>query len=309
VSSVLPVALEAVTVCSGGLRVAQRGADPPADGAELRVGAVAAVAPPAGASIDARRGDGVVWRRHWPEPARLVIEFVDRVTVEVDHTRGLVTFDRPLDAETEQHLLFDHVLPLVLAHRGALVVHGAVISRGGRGAVLVGSSGAGKSTLAAFAWQRGWTVGGDDGAVLRATRPPTVEPTYATVRLSPASAELLGIAADPLPTVVGKLRLSGCGAGAFRQEEVELALIVVVEPVPAGEAARFDRLGGIDAHAELFGSTFHAELSGSRLLPAVVDDLATLIESTVVGRLFVPRGRDGLAAAERWLRSGLEEDR
>jgi hypothetical protein len=57
--------------------------------------------------------------------------------------------------------------------------------------------------------------------------------------------------------------------------------------------------------AELFGSTFHAELPGHRLLPAVVGDLATIVEATVVGRLSVPRGVDGLAAAERVLQSQL----
>lgn len=299
------MSLEAVTVCSGGLRIAQRGATPPDDAAELRVGAVATVTPPPDPPVEARRSDEAVWRRHWPGADRLVIEFVGLALVEVDHARGIVTFDRPLPADTEQHLLFDHVLPLILAHRGALVVHGAIVSRAGRGAVLVGSSGAGKSTLATFAWQREWTVGGDDGAVLRATRPPAAEPTYATVRLPPASAELLGIVAEPGSTVVGKLRLSDDGARPFRQDAVELALVAVLQPVAAGEVARFERLGGIDAHAELFGSTFHAELSGHRLLPAVVGDLATIVEATVVGRLSVPRGVDGLAAAERVLRSQL----
>ena len=301
------MSLEPVTACSGGLRVAQRGAEPLDDPAELRVGPVTAVTPPPGPPVEAQRSDEAVWRRHWPGEDRLVIDFVDLALVEVHHTSGIVTFDRPLPAETEEHLLFDHVLPLVLAHRGALVVHGAVVSRAGRGAVLVGSSGAGKSTLATFAWQHGWTIGSDDGAVLRATRPPVAEPTYATVRLTPASAELLGIDPDPGSTVVGKLRLSGDGPQAPRPDAVELGLVAILDPVPAGETARFQRLGGIDAHAELFGSTFHAELSGQRLLPTVVEDLATIVETTVVGRLSLPWGLDGLAAAERVLRSRLED--
>ena len=45
-----------------------------------------------------------------------------------------------------------------------MVLHGAVVSRDGAGAVLIGATGAGKSTLTAYAWQAGWTVGGDDGA-------------------------------------------------------------------------------------------------------------------------------------------------
>jgi hypothetical protein len=265
------------------------------------------VTPPAGPSVEAQRSDGVTWRRHWSCPDRLVIDFVDVALVEVDLPRGIVTFDRRLPDGVEQHLLFDHVLPLVLAHGGALVLHGAVVSLAGLGAVLVGSSGAGKSTLTAYAWQHGWTVGGDDGAVLHATRPPTVEPTYPTVRLTPTSADLLGIVPHALVNVVGKLRLVGDGERVFRQDPVKLGLVAVIEPAPAGEPARFERLGGVEAHAELFGSTFHAELSGQRVLPAVVHDLATIVETTDVGRLFVPRGLHGLAAAEHLVRSRLED--
>lgn len=247
-----------------------------------------------------------MWRRHWSELDRLVIEFVDLAVVEVDDPSGMVTFDRQLPAEMEQHLLFDHVLPLVMARRGALVLHGGVISRARKGAVLVGATGAGKSTLTAFAWQHGWTVGGDDGAVVHATDPPTVEPTYATVRLTPASADLLGIDPRMSAAVIGKMRIAGEGSRAFSQECVELRVIAIIEPAGAGEEARFEPLHGIDAHARLFGSTFHADLSRDRLLPKVIDRLASVVETSTVGRLTVPRGRGGLAAAERLLRGALE---
>ncbi|MDQ3569703.1 MAG: hypothetical protein M3396_03605 [Actinomycetota bacterium] len=271
---------------------------PPLKGPVLQVVGTDVVSPPDGLPVEARRSDNVVWRRHWLQEGRLVIEFVGLALVEVHETSGTVIFDRELPADMEEHLLFDHVLPLVLARRGRLVVHGGVISQKGKGAVLIGSSGAGKSTLTAFAWQRGWTVGGDDGAVLYATNPPMVEPTYATVRLSPVSADLLGIDPEATSAVVGKMRISGEGDGAFRQERVELRVIAMIEPVAAGEVARFERLDGVNAHARLFGSTFHAELSGVSLLPNTIEGLASIIESTIVGRLTVPRDLAGLAAAE-----------
>ena len=299
-------ALPPVVACAGGLRVALRGAMPPAHldpVAVVRVGPVAPVVLPDAQPVEARRSDGVVWRRHWPEPDRLVVEFTDLAVVEVREDPGLVVFDRALPADTEQHLLLDHVLPLILARRRHLVLHGGVISWGRRGAVLVGSPGAGKSTLTAYAWQHGWTVGGDDGAVLHATDPPEVEPTYATIRLTASGAGLLGIDVAEGSGVVGKTRIAGHGARAFRQERVDLRVVAVVEPVGADVAAGFVGLGGIDAHAELFGSTFHADLSGrGGRLPTVVYDLATVIEATVVGRLLVPRGAAGLAGAERLLR-------
>ncbi len=299
------MSLEDVVLCSGGLRVAQRGAEVPSRTRVLRVGGTRAVSLPDSPPTEARRADNVVWRRHWLEDDRLAIEFVGVAAVEVDEASDTVVFDRHVPKEMEQHLLFDHVVPLVLARRGQLVVHGGVISRGGKASVLIGASGAGKSTLTAYAWQQGWLVGGDDGAVLYATNPPAVEPTYATVRLTPLSADLLGVVPEAGSEVVGKLRIAGDGDRAFRQERVELRLIAIIERAATGQPARFQRLDGSEAHARLFGSTFHAELSASGLLPAVIERLASIVETSTVGRLTVPRGIEGLGAAERLLRANL----
>jgi hypothetical protein len=297
--------LDGIVACSGGLLVAQRGAPPGSREPSLRVGGVATVRPPDSPPVEVRRSDNHVWRRHWLDDDRLVIEFVDLALVEVDG--ATVVFDRDLPDEMEQHLLFDHVLPLVLARDGRLVLHGGVVSRGGRGAVLVGATGAGKSTLTAFAWQQGWTVGGDDGSVLFTTDPPTVEPTYATLRLTPTSADLLGIDPATSSAVVGKMRIAGHGRQAFHQRAVELRLIAIIEPVGDAEAS-FEPLGAINAHARLFGSTFHADLSRTNLLPAMLDELATIVETTTVGRLTVPRGLAGLTSAEQLLRMLLDGD-
>jgi hypothetical protein len=228
-----------------------------------------------------------------------VIEFVDLATVEVSEA-GLVTFDRPLPEEVEQHLLLDHVLPLALATSGSVVVHGGVISLDGRGAVLVGSSGAGKSTLTAFAWRRGWAVGGDDGAVMAAGPPPTAEPTYSTMRLTFDSLKMLDIDPKKSAPIAGKVRVTGEGPEVFRPEPVELCVIAILVAGTAGSEATFTAVDGVEAHAELFGSTFHPDLT----MPSIartVDELGRIVDATTVGRLTVPRGRAGLSAAERLL--------
>jgi len=299
------MALEGTVLCSTGLQISQRGVETAAPGESLRVVDVAAVVPPEAPPTMVRRQDRSVWRRHWVEPHRLVIDFVDLALVEVDERAGTVTFDRHLSGDAEQHLLLDHVLPLVLARRGELVLHGGVISVGGRGAVLIGASGAGKSTLTAFAWQHGWTVGGDDGAVIFMGSPPTVEPTYATVRLSEDAAHLLAIDRTTTSTIAGKVRLAGTGCRAFRQAPVELCLLVRVQPVGSGAPARITPLDAVAAHAELFGSTFHAALSDDVVLTRTVERLASVVETASVAHLEVPRGVEGLAAAEQLLRSFL----
>lgn len=299
--------LSRVLACARGTVIAQRGAPPEIGPTALCVGPVRRIDVPDHAPMESRRKDLLVWRRHWSEAERLVIDFVDVALAEVDDRTGTVVFDRVLDDETEQHLLLDHVLPLILARRGELVLHGAVISRDGLGVVLIGSSGAGKSTMTAFAWQHGWTVGGDDGAVVSTAPRPTVEPTYPSIRLTPFSAELLQLEAVATSAIVGKLRIAPTAAATFRQEPLDLAVIAFLEPVDGDRPARFAKLDPVQAHARLFGSTFHAELSVDSGLPAIMHGLATIIGSTTVGVLDVPRGLDGLTAAETVLRSRLDQ--
>ena len=246
-----------------------------------------------------RRGsaDGRVWRRLWQTPDGLVVHIVDHAVVAVSDA-GLITFDRALPEEMEQHLLMDHILPLVLATSGALVVHGGVISLDGRGPCWLGSSELGKSTLTAYAWKQGWVVGGDDAAVVAPGPPPTAEPTYPTMRLTRDSAALLGIDVDTGSPVAGKIRLADDRVRPLCAAPVPVGVIAIVTPGDAGDAARFDPVAGAEAHAELFGSTFHADLRTRRLLPRIVDDIGQIIDSTLVGRLVVPWGWAGLHEAE-----------
>ena len=292
---------------AGGLRVAQRrsASTGAARGSFLRVGDYRTVHLPSSTAVEARTSRGEVWRRLWALPDRFVVEYVDIGAVEVLDEGGVVTFDRELPADMEQHVLLDHVLPLALARRGEVVLHGAVVSVEGRGAVLVGPSGAGKSTLTAYLWQQGWTVGGDDGAVVQLGPPPTAEATYSTVRLSLASADLLGIERTSGTEVVGKRRLEGHGRAAFRQEPVPLSLVAVVQPVPAETPASVTALRGAHAHAQLFSSTFHLDLGGGALLRGVIERLAVLAEAVTVGEVRVPRGIGGLEQVDALLRRSL----
>lgn len=297
------MALDDVVHCASGLRIVRDGRTRMGDRV-LHVEGPRPVALPSEAAVESRRADAVVWRRHWIEPDRMVIEFVDLAWVEVRDADRTVAFDRPLPPDMEEHLLLDHVLPLVLARDGHIVLHGGLISLDRRGAVVIGASGAGKSTVIAFAWQQGWTVGGDDGTVVVPSSPPRGEPTYSTIRLSAASVELLGIDPDLTVPVAGKLRIDD-PRRPFEPAAVDLRVIASIVRAPEGAAASFERLDAMDAHALLFGSTFHAELSGGLRLATTVDQLARIIEAADVGRLTVPDGRPGLAATEAVLRDVL----
>ncbi|MCH5375209.1 MAG: HprK-related kinase A [Planctomycetes bacterium] len=67
--------------------------------------------------------------------------------------------------------LLEWTLNLSVFHRPSLhlLLHAAVVERGGRAAVLPGEAGSGKSTLCAALIQRGWRLLSDEVAVLQAT--------------------------------------------------------------------------------------------------------------------------------------------
>jgi hypothetical protein len=65
-----------------------------------------------------------------------------------------------------EHRLSCLVLPLMLAERGDLALHAAVLARDGRAVAFCGASMRGKSTLAAELARRGFALLGDDSAVL-----------------------------------------------------------------------------------------------------------------------------------------------
>jgi hypothetical protein len=298
VSTLLPL------VVAGGLEVLPRGSTRTGPH-QMVLGDPAPIPLPSEPPLDAYNIDLELWRQIWTVPGRLVMDFVGVARAEVTDALD-VRFDRELSPDVEEHLLLDHVLPLVLAHRGAAVLHGGVVALGGRGVVLVGSSGAGKSTLTAYLGQRGWTVGGDDGAVLRAGTPATAEPTYSTLRLTFSSHALLGIRVQPRSQVVDKWRVAGVGSHALSGATVPLSLVALLSPVPAGDPATATRLRGVAAHAEVFGCTFQS--SGStEALCRLVDVVARVVDRTAVVRLDVPRGLAGLAAVEALLRQGVTQ--
>jgi hypothetical protein len=138
----------------------------------------------------------------------------------------------------------------------ASTLHGALVVRGGRGVVLLGRGESGKSTLACALWQRGWTLLGDDIALVDAAA-HLAWPAPRRVGLREHSRALLGgvLWQRLLDTPAGERTGEGClfhpdeMDGRERAGAVRVAVLVFLERPESGRAYGAGRLE--PAHALL----------------------------------------------------------
>lgn len=101
----------------------------------------------------------------------------------------------PVRAETREtavlHVEYDSLEWLLHNCTDAIVVHAALLSKNGKGVVIVGPSFAGKSTLATGLWRNGWSLMSDD-LVFIDTLARSAEPAPRRVSLRAGSKELVG---------------------------------------------------------------------------------------------------------------------
>ena len=153
-------------------------------------------------------------------------------------------------------------LLLLLGALGPLPLHAAAVGTGEAGALIAGMSGAGKSTLAIACALEGMGLCGDDYVVLAESgERPVAHALNSTVRLSRASAGLLGVPVSPgafgpdqLPPADPKAQfeIERIAPGALRPS---LELRAVLVPRHDSEAAEPREMGGAAALRALAPST------------------------------------------------------
>lgn len=131
--------------------------------------------------------------------------------------------DPLVDEATLSHLLLDQVLPRLLAHEGALVLHAAAVDTGAGVVLLVGGSGSGKSTLAAALSRSGAAVLSDDAVLLCEEGASLVAvPTYPGLRLHADSLESVGGGGGPTRPMArysAKLRVDPPGGRGWKHHD------------------------------------------------------------------------------------------
>jgi hypothetical protein len=117
-------------------------------------------------AVPDRRSDESYWDlRVWRSGNTLFLEHTSGVTARVDRETIRIGGDGHLGRAFRR--MFLPAVTHLLGYRGLYVLHGGLVSEGGRAILVLGRTGSGKSTLAAAAFERGWAVHTDDMAVLR----------------------------------------------------------------------------------------------------------------------------------------------
>lgn len=197
-------------------------------------------------------------------------------------------------------------LQMALGQRRYLLLHAAVVERGGRALILTGESGAGKSTLAALLGERNWRLMGDEFALVD-LRSGTI---HAFPRAISLKNQAIGVMEAETAAARFGARLDGTPKGAIRHlrprdnaiahmdEPARPALLLfprfgfapAVRPIGAAEV--FVRLTQASTNYVALGESGFRALSGlvTRTPARAIDypDTATAVET--VERLWTELG-------------------
>lgn len=223
--------------------------------------------------------------------------------------------DAPLSSDV-RHLLLDQVVPLVLAHRGSLVLHASAVVLDGHSLALIGPSGAGKSTLAGALACEGGAVLADDAVVVQVHAEQALAyPAYPGLRVWPDVLSMLGYGHDAPCVADGseKRRITRAPAHAapsltapnFHESRPLSRLYVLSD-----EQTARPRVTAVQKRAAAMAILAHAYVLDPEDLPRLcrqLDAACDVVERVAVRRLSYARDLAGLgdvrAAIARDLRA------
>ena len=168
-------------------------------------------------------------------------------------------------------------LHLLMGRRGRWVTHAGAVGRDGRGALLAGTSGSGKSTLALSCALAGMELVADDHVLLEVGPPIVAHGMHSTVKLTPPSAELIGVGsrivgADFLETIEGPSKAE-VGAERIAPGSLRRRLEVTALIAPSVAGLERPRLKAISPGAGLRSlapsTLIQLHSRGSSALPAL----------------------------------------
>lgn len=196
------------------------------------------------------------------------------------------------DQASVEHLFHNNVMPMLLADRGALVLHGSAVDIGGCAIIFIGASGRGKSTLAASFASTGFPFLSDDSIRLDLTEDGYLaQPSYPSIRLWRDSddAILLGRVSEISGVNFSeKVRYAAGGEIPHSTTPVPLRAIYVLahEGLPA---TNIEPLGANEAMMEFVQHSFILDIRSASTLGGHFERMVTLANKVSAFRLDYPR--------------------
>jgi hypothetical protein len=253
---------------------------------------------------------GTKWLQVTRTASDYFLSFPGYVDVLVSRDAKRVLFHRGpgIPWSTIEHLLVDHVIPLVLSLSGESVLHcSAVASRGGA-LVFTGKTGQGKSTLAAALALSGCPLLSDDSLLLRrAGREIMAFPSYPSLRLWPEDTrhfEQLGAAISDVAHYTSKKRLRmDSRHSSFAEKPVKTTALYVLAnaaaapdgPLPQScrgadgeKTIAISKLSAREAFMELVQNSIQMDRVERDSLKAQSEKLAVLANAIPAFRLSYP---------------------
>ena len=230
-------------------------------------------------------------------PDQLLLRFDGLADFEITTGEPVTVSPRPEPStgqETLEHLLLDHVLPRVLAHRGALVLHAGAVRADTETVAFIGETGRGKSTLTASFDLAGQSALSDDGlAITCADQRVLAAPTYPSLRLWPDALE--GVFESrpkvaPMAHYSTKRRVVRDAGTSSPQEPTPLkALYVLGEPAVAGDDVSIEPLSEREAVMAIIGNTFQLDPSDKTRASRLFEQAAQVAQRLPAFELSYPR--------------------
>lgn len=228
------------------------------------------------------------YRMHFPGIATVVAMSNGRVFVYPQRGVGL---------ESVRHVLLDQALPRLLALRGGLVLHAAVVSTlAGKTLLLIGDSGRGKSTLTGAFLASGRRVANDDGAVVSVGDAGVVAvPTYPSLRLLPDSrAHLFADQEDASLAVADYSSKRRLPVPDSRKATHVGAIVLLAPPLEVGTPPRLTQETPGSACMAIIRNGFQLDLSDTANLQVLLAKAAEAARLVPVYQLHYPRQYEAL---------------
>lgn len=230
-------------------------------------------------------------------------------TIDIGSKTVAIRCRRTLSTDTIRHLLYDQIVPRIVAHQGDLVLHAGAVASPQGALIVVGLSGTGKSTLTASMHQLGFPLLGDDAVVLQAgDEGVDCQAIYPSLRLFPDSLSAVW-GQPPLAKVADyseKLSVHGPPLAATQSCPVAVGGIFFLD-APDGAGVLIHRVEAPQACMALIGHSFWLDPVDPQQASRRMAQAALVADRVPVFRLHYPRDFGSLPAVPEAMTRALSQ--